>query len=239
MHDAQHHRPRPRLGSSMSDFQAPSSQRRSSGTSGITTSSSVFPRTFAASSSSGSKSTRPTSLNISTIEKPDRFESISLVGRPGSPERAGFDPADPSDPDSFGLNPARSDSCHLLATLATSNHTLSPFGRALHHVASRSTPPISRLPSVVSTRRSSVSGIGSGSKTTWPRPTSQEPDVPVAARRKRLFKIGGAGTEKDDGRPKARKSAWPSPETLSDSGSDYSSYFPRQSPEVARSSFQA
>lgn len=244
----QHHRPRSQV--------APSSYAPSVG---LRSSSSYFPRTHtgAASSSSGSKSTRPTSLDTTAsarlIEKSDsrRFDSIASLGvggRPSSPDR--LDPSDASDPRLSTFDPSSgslrgSESCHLLATLAVSNHTLSPFGRALNHVASRSTPPISRQSSTVGAGVLRKASQGSGlpnDPTRLPSRVTKPHDVnppPIEARRKRLFKIGGSDQQavKAHRRGGARtrgkaSSGWPSPDLPEEdgdgSGSDYSSYFPRQ-----------
>ncbi|KPV72411.1 uncharacterized protein RHOBADRAFT_55878 [Rhodotorula graminis WP1] len=124
------------------------------------------------------------------------------------------------------LNPSGNDSCAHLATLTSSNQTLSPFTRDHAHVTARSAP-----------YSTSASGISSGAARMAPsapgtgrvalvhgagampgRPGSAPPAQPVKAVRKRLHRIGSARAASP-----ARNSVPPSPALLSGVASSSSS----------------
>lgn len=132
------------------------------------------------------------------------------------------------------LTPARNDSCAHIRTLSNSFQTLSPFTLPLENFTARSVPRLQQI----------------NDRTSSSSPSSEKP---ARGRRRRVFRIGKAaadaakaeqdkqqearsqhGSARSAGSLHRRCSEW---DAGSDSGSDWSDYFPRQS--AARSSPQA
>ncbi|KAK4698785.1 hypothetical protein P7C70_g7485, partial [Phenoliferia sp. Uapishka_3] len=144
-------------------------------------SSSLFPSTLASSFSSAPSSKSP-SESDSPPYPPTRPDPIDLLSRsPSSVLNNSFDDDLP-----ITLNPSRNDTCAHLATLTSSNQTLSPFTRAHAHFTARSSPHvINRL----------GPGVGRGSLPVAARSGSSGPGgdgPPVRANRKRIHRLASA-----------------------------------------------
>lgn len=103
------------------------------------------------------------------------------------------------------LNPSGNDSCAHLATLTSSNQTLSPFTRDHAHVTARSSPHqggLGAADGIEGSNPSRVAVIGAG-QTNGAVQQQQQPPQPVKGVRKRLHRIGAAkkahGGEGDGG----------------------------------------
>ncbi|GAA5974532.1 hypothetical protein JCM11641_002078 [Rhodosporidiobolus odoratus] len=132
------------------------------------------------------------------------------------------------------LNPTRNDSCAHLATLTSSNRTLSPFTRDHGGVRGRSSPHILGRGGMGSCA-SSMGGVGvavhpggtgsaSASGTSTPQPQPQ----PIKAIRKRLHRLGSAKP------PSATPSPLPSPSLVGTSTSVPSTPAPQFSRSASR-----
>ncbi|GAA6048544.1 hypothetical protein JCM3770_006545 [Rhodotorula araucariae] len=86
------------------------------------------------------------------------------------------------------LNPARNDSCAHLATLTSSNQTLSPFTRDHAHVTARSAPHVAATASAPPSAHGRVAIVPGNAGGKAAPPVSQ----PVKAVRKRLHRIGSS-----------------------------------------------
>ncbi|GAA6004103.1 hypothetical protein JCM10207_002427 [Rhodosporidiobolus poonsookiae] len=105
------------------------------------------------------------------------------------------------------LNPSANDSCAHLATLTTSNQTLSPFTRDHAHVTARSSPHIvGRLAPTAPLGNGRVAMIPGA-----PPSSNAAPPQPVKAVRKRIHRIGSAKS--------AAASPMPSPSLVTASAS--------------------
>ncbi|BGP41773.1 ERMES complex subunit [Rhodotorula kratochvilovae] len=116
------------------------------------------------------------------------------------------------------LNPARNDSCAHLATLTSSNQTLSPFTRDHAHVTARSAPHAAApAASPSSAARLAPSAPGAGGRVAilpGAGGKAPVPAQPVKAVRKRLHRIGSARASSPAPTPSlvsASASAAPSP----------------------------
>lgn len=124
------------------------------------------------------------------------------------------------------LNPSGNDSCAHLATLTSSNQTLSPFTRDHEHVTARSAPYSASAAAAGSSSAAwmapSAPGTGRvalvhGASTMPGRQGSAPPAQPVKAVRKRLHRIGSARA------PSPARSVPPSPALVSGVASSSSS----------------
>ena len=109
------------------------------------------------------------------------------------------DPLHAQDPDpapqAVVLRPALNNHVSQIATLAHSNHTLSPYTRALEHFTVRSVPPRSLAP-------------------------PPAPPAPVRARRRRSYRLGGVGTGAGATDPASVPPSPPRPRARGGAGAD-------------------
>ncbi|KAM0746738.1 hypothetical protein T439DRAFT_383784 [Meredithblackwellia eburnea MCA 4105] len=154
-------------------------------------SSSLFPSTLGSSSSAATTVPSSTPEEEEETEVPPfaagRPDPIDLLSRsPSSILNTSYDEALP-----ITLNPTRNDSCAHLATLTSSNQTLSPFTRAHEHFTARSSPHVF----------AAGAGAGVGVRGISPRPTpglvtpsamAAGGGPPVKAIRKRIHRLSSA-----------------------------------------------
>lgn len=153
--------------------------------------SSLFPSTLGSSYSSAPTSDPPSSTRTSSEDAdpsfpPTRPDPLDLLS--SSPSSGLNDSFDSDLP--ITLNPSRNDSCAHLATLTSSNQTLSPFTRAHEHFTARSSPHvINRLAGAGGAAgfRGAVPGGWGGGEAGGP------PGSPVKANRKRIHRLASAG----------------------------------------------
>ena len=109
------------------------------------------------------------------------------------------DPLHAQDPDpapqAVVLRPALNNHVSQIATLAHSNHTLSPYTRALEHFTVRSVPPRALAP-------------------------PPAPPAPVRARRRRTYRLGGVGTGAGATDPASVPPSPPRPRARGGAGAD-------------------